>query len=101
MIAHYTNGNTLTVKRLLGLKRLENVMKYIGLIDFKDDQFEPASATTIEEEKTLIASVTNTSKKGTAFHSGDDQNDSLNTPTKQRSLKGSRINADQHRISLY
>jgi integrase len=37
MIAHYTNGNTLTVKRLLGLKRLEYVMKYIGLIDFKDD----------------------------------------------------------------
>jgi integrase len=55
MIAYYTNGNTLTVKKLLGLKRLENVMKYIGLIQFKDDQFEVAAATTVEEAKILLA----------------------------------------------
>jgi hypothetical protein len=30
MIAHYTNGNVLTVKKLLGHKRVENSMKYIG-----------------------------------------------------------------------
>jgi integrase len=56
MIAYYTNGNTLTVKKLLGLKRLENVMKYIGLIEFKGDQFEVAAATTIDEAKNLLAS---------------------------------------------
>jgi hypothetical protein len=55
MIAYYTNGNTLTVKKLLGLKRLENVMKYIGLIQFKDDQFEVAAATTVDEAKILLA----------------------------------------------
>jgi integrase len=55
MIAYYTNGNTLTVKKLLGLKRLENVMKYIGLIQFKDDQFEVATATTVDEAKILLS----------------------------------------------
>lgn len=55
MIAYYTNGNVLTVKKLLGLKKLENVMKYIGLINFKDDQFEVASATTVDEAKNLLA----------------------------------------------
>jgi integrase/predicted RNA-binding Zn-ribbon protein involved in translation (DUF1610 family) len=53
MIAHYTNGNVLTVKRLLGHKRIENTMKYIGMIHFKDDEFEIATATTDEEIKKL------------------------------------------------
>jgi integrase/predicted RNA-binding Zn-ribbon protein involved in translation (DUF1610 family) len=48
-IAFETNGNVLLVKRLLGLKRIENCMKYIGMIHFKDDQFETTTATTIEE----------------------------------------------------
>jgi len=30
-------------------------MKYIGLINFKDDQFEVASATTVDEAKNLLA----------------------------------------------
>ena len=51
MIAHYTNGNVLTVKKLLGHKRIENTMKYIGIIDFKDYKFEVTTATTIEEAK--------------------------------------------------
>jgi len=32
IIAHYTNGNVLTVKKPLGHKRIENTMKYIGMI---------------------------------------------------------------------
>jgi integrase len=53
MIAHYTNGNVLTVKRLLGHKKVENTMKYIGMIHFKDDEFEVATATTVEEAENL------------------------------------------------
>ncbi|OGD46870.1 hypothetical protein A3K79_03845 [Candidatus Bathyarchaeota archaeon RBG_13_46_16b] len=55
MIAHYTNGNVLTVKKLLGHKRIENTMKYIGLIHFKDDEFEVATATTVEEAKQVLS----------------------------------------------
>ena len=54
MIAHNTNGNVLTVKKLLGHKRIENSMKYIGMIDFKDDKFEVATATTVDEAKKLL-----------------------------------------------
>jgi integrase len=53
MIAYHTNGNVLIVKKLLGLKRIENAMKYIGMIQFKDDQFETATATTQEEIQKL------------------------------------------------
>ncbi len=53
MIAHYTNGNVLTVKKLLGHKRIENTMKYIGMVHFKDDEFEVATATTVDEAKQL------------------------------------------------
>jgi integrase len=53
MIAHYTNGNVLTVKRLLRHKRVENTMKYIQMIHFGDKDFEVATATTPEEVKQL------------------------------------------------
>lgn len=53
MIAHYTNGNVLTVKRLLRHKRVENTMKYIQMIHFSDKDFEVATATTPEEVKQL------------------------------------------------
>ncbi len=53
MIAHYTNGNVLTVKKLLGHKRIENTKKYIGMITFKDDEFETATATDDEEIKNM------------------------------------------------
>jgi integrase len=55
MIAHYSNGNVLLVKKLLGHKRVENSMKYIGMINFKDDEFEVATATTIEEAKQVLS----------------------------------------------
>jgi hypothetical protein len=49
MIAYHTNGNVLLVKKLLGHKRIENSMKCIGMIQFKDDQYETTTATTVEE----------------------------------------------------
>jgi integrase len=55
MLAHYTNGNILTVKKLLGHKRIENTMKYISMVHFKDDEFEVAIATTVEEAKQIIS----------------------------------------------
>ena len=55
MIAHYTNGNMLTIKKLLGHKRIENSMKYVGMITFKDDQFEVTTATTVEEAKQVLS----------------------------------------------
>jgi integrase/ribosomal protein L37AE/L43A len=55
MIAHYTNGNVLTVKKLLRHKRIDNTMKYIHMITFKDDEFEVGSATTVEEAKKLLS----------------------------------------------
>lgn len=53
MIAHYTNGNVLTVKKLLRHKRVENAMKYISMIHFDDKDFEVATASTLEEVKQL------------------------------------------------
>jgi integrase len=55
MLAHYTNGNVLTVKKLLGHKRVENTMKYIGMVHFKDDQYEVTTATTIDEAKQILS----------------------------------------------
>ena len=55
MIAHYSNGNVLLVKKLLGHKRVENSMKYIGMIDFKDDEFEVTTATSVEEAKQVLS----------------------------------------------
>jgi transposase-like protein len=54
MIAHYTNGNVLMVKKLLGHKRIENTMKYIGMINFKTDDYEVQAAQTVEECKALL-----------------------------------------------
>lgn len=54
MIAHYTHGNVLTVQRLLGHKNIRNTMKYIGMITFKDDEFEVATATSVEEAKKIL-----------------------------------------------
>lgn len=55
LIAHYTHGNVLKVKKLLGHKRIESTMKYIHMMPFKDDEFDVAAATTIEEAKKIIA----------------------------------------------
>lgn len=53
MLAHYTNGNVLTIKKMLRHKRIENTMKYIHTLTFKDEDFEIATASTPEEVKAL------------------------------------------------
>jgi integrase len=55
-LAHYTQGNVLTVKKMLRHKRVENAMKYIHMLDFQDtEDYEVATATTIEEIKQLAS----------------------------------------------
>lgn len=54
-IAYHTNGNVLTVKKLLGHKCIENTMKYIGMINFKDDEYEVTTATTVDEAKQILS----------------------------------------------
>ena len=49
MIAYHTNGNVLIVKKLLGHKQVKNTMKYIGRIEFKDNDFETTSVSTVED----------------------------------------------------
>ncbi len=53
MLAHYTNGNVLTIKRMLRHKNVQNTMKYIHTIEFKDEDYEETTATTVEEIRTL------------------------------------------------
>lgn len=53
MIAHYTNGNVLTVQKMLRHKSILSSMKYIHMINFKDDEFDVATATAVEEVKQL------------------------------------------------
>jgi len=54
MVYHQTR-DILLVKKLLGHKKIENTMKYTQLIQFKDDEYDVATATTVEEAKTLLA----------------------------------------------
>jgi len=44
----------LLVKKLLGHKKIENTLKYTQLIQFKDDEYEAATATDLDEAKKLI-----------------------------------------------
>jgi integrase len=53
MIAHYTNGNVLKVKKILRHKRVESTMKYIQMLNFESDDFEVTTATTPDEIKKL------------------------------------------------
>jgi len=54
MTYHYTK-NILLVQKLLGHKRIQNTMKYTQLVHFKEDEFDVAIATTVEEAKDLLA----------------------------------------------
>jgi len=53
MLARYTNGNALTIKKMLRHKQIANTMKYIHTIYFRDEYFEIATVTTTEEIKQL------------------------------------------------
>jgi hypothetical protein len=52
MTYHYTK-NLLLVQKLLGHKTIKNTVKYTHLVHFKDDEFDVATATTVEEAKEL------------------------------------------------
>ena len=54
MTYHYTR-DILLVQKLLGHKHITNTMKYTQLISFKDDEFDVATATTVEEAKQLAS----------------------------------------------
>lgn len=41
-------------QKLLGHKHIQNTMKYTQLVHFKDDEFDVATATTVEEAKELL-----------------------------------------------
>jgi len=43
------------VKKLLGHKKIENTMKYTQLIQFKDNEYDVATAQTVEEAKNLLS----------------------------------------------
>ena len=49
MLAYHTNGNVLVVQKLLRHRQIKNTMRYIGKINFKSDDFETTSATTVED----------------------------------------------------
>ena len=53
MLAHVTNGNVLIIKRMLRHKSIQNTMKYIHTIEFKEEDFEETVATTPEEIRQL------------------------------------------------
>jgi len=55
MTYHYTR-DILLVQKLLGHKSIQNTLKYTQLIQFKDSEFEVATATSVEEAKELLAS---------------------------------------------
>jgi integrase len=53
MIAYYSNGNPLVIMRVLRHKSFESSRKYIHTIEFKDEDFDTATATTPEEIQQL------------------------------------------------
>jgi ribosome-binding ATPase YchF (GTP1/OBG family) len=55
MVAYYTNGNVPIAKKLLEHKRIENAMKYMGMVHFKGDEFEVTSANTAKEAKQILS----------------------------------------------
>lgn len=76
----------LRVEKLLGHTRVENTMKYIGMIHFKNDEFEVATATTVEETKQVLSASYdyNTEKSGVML---------FRRPKRFRNLEDRRRNA--------
>jgi integrase len=54
MTFHYTK-NLLLVQKLLGHKSIKNTVKYTHLVQFNNDEFDVATATTVEEAKDLAS----------------------------------------------
>jgi integrase len=56
MLAERTHERILTVQKLLRHKSITSTMKYIGKIHWKNDDYDVATATTVEEVKKLAES---------------------------------------------
>jgi integrase len=56
MLAYRTNGKVLTVQKLLRHKSVLSTMRYIGKIHWKNDEYDVATATTVEEVRHLAES---------------------------------------------
>ncbi len=54
-MTYHQTRDILLVKKLLGHKKIENTMKYTQLIQFKDSEYEVATAQTVDEAKTVIS----------------------------------------------
>jgi integrase len=54
-MAYHQTRDILLVRKLLGHKKIENTMKYTQLIQFKDSEFEVATAQTVDEAKAVIS----------------------------------------------
>jgi integrase/rubredoxin len=53
MLAHITNGNVLIIKKMLRHKSIQNTMKYIHTIEFKEEDYDETVTTTPEEIRQL------------------------------------------------
>lgn len=54
-LAYITGGNVLVVQKKLGHRRIENTMKYIGMVHFTSSEFETASTATVEEDRKVMS----------------------------------------------
>ena len=72
------------MKKLLGHKEIKNTMKYIGMIHFKDDEFDVTTATTVEEAKQVLSA-------GFEYVT---EKDGIMLFRSQKVLKSMRINAE-------
>ena len=53
MVAYYSNGNAVTIARLLRHKSWKSTQKYVHTIEFKEEDFEETTATTLDEIRAL------------------------------------------------
>jgi integrase/transcriptional regulator NrdR family protein len=51
---YFHTRNILLVMKMLGHKQIKNTLKYTQLIQFKDDEYEVATATSVEETKKVL-----------------------------------------------
>ena len=72
------NRKILLVKKLLGHKNIQSTMVYTQLVQFKDDEFDVETATTVEEAKTLSKQVSTISLRRMASCSSGDPKSSQN-----------------------
>lgn len=55
-ITYHKTRDILLVKYMLGHKRLENTERYTHLVDFQNEEYNSATAKTVEEARQLIES---------------------------------------------